>query len=184
MYVKRILGPAASIAVAAALLALFVFGLAKQSDNRSLDQAVISGKRPPAPNGSLPLLDAAGSRSLAAYRGRVVVLNFWASWCGPCADEAALLQHTQQQLQQRGSGTVLGVAYEDNTPDSLNFERRHAITYPSLRDASGTLAQKYGTKALPETFVLDRLGRVVAISRGQITQQAFLDKAIARAQQP
>ncbi|MGI8559525.1 MAG: TlpA family protein disulfide reductase [Solirubrobacteraceae bacterium] len=180
---KRFFGPAATIAAAAALVALFVFGLTRQGDNRSLDNAVAAGQRPVAPDASLQALGASGSkRSLASYRGHVVVLNFWASWCVPCAAEASLLERTQGQLAATG-GTVLGVAFEDATPDSLQFERAHKITYPSLRDSSGTLAQKYGTKALPETFVLDPHGRVVAISRGQITQQAFLDRAIAQAKQ-
>jgi len=113
-------------------------------------------------------------------RGHVVVVNFWASWCVPCAAEAPLLEHTQQLLAPSG-GTVLGIAFEDATPDSLRFERVHKITYPSLRDPAGALAHRYGTNALPETFVLDAQGRVVAVSRGEINKQAFLDQAIARA---
>lgn len=178
---KRFLGPAATIVAAAALVALFVFGLAKQGDNRSLDEAVAAGRRPVAPDTRLPMLGSGAARSLAAYRGHVVVLNFWASWCVPCAAEALLLEHAQRQLAASG-GTVLGVAFEDATPDSLKFVRDHGITYPSVRDPSGALAQKYGTKALPETFVVDPRGRVVAISRGEITQQAFLDRAITRAE--
>jgi cytochrome c biogenesis protein CcmG/thiol:disulfide interchange protein DsbE len=180
--VKRFLGPALAAAVAAAAVALLVFGLGTQGASRGLDNAVDQGRRPAAPDRTLPMLGAAGSRSLASYRGRVVVLNFWASWCDPCIAEAPLLEQAQRQLAATGAGTVLGVAYKDLTPDSLGFVHSQHLTYPSLRDSDGKLASAYGTDALPETFVLDRQSRVVAISRGQITRPAFLAQAIARAQ--
>ncbi len=169
-------------AVAAAVIALLVFGLGTQGASRSLDNAVDRGQRPAAPDRTLPILGAAGARSLASYRGRVVVVNFWASWCDPCAAEAPLLEQTQRQLAASGAGTVLGVAYKDLTPDSLSFVRTQKLTYPSLRDSAGRLASAYGTDALPETFVLDRKSRVVAISRGQITKPAFLARAITEAE--
>jgi cytochrome c biogenesis protein CcmG/thiol:disulfide interchange protein DsbE len=180
--VKRFLGPALAAVVAAAAVALLVFGLGSQGASRALDNAVDQGRRPVAPDRTLPMLGVAGSRSLASYRGRVVVLNFWASWCDPCVAEAPLLEQAQRQLAATGAGTVLGVAYKDLTPDSLGFVHRQRLTYPSLRDSDGKLASAYGTDALPETFVLDRQSRVVAISRGQITRPAFLAQAIAKAQ--
>ncbi|MEA2298897.1 MAG: cytochrome c biosis protein CcmG, thiol:disulfide interchange protein DsbE [Solirubrobacteraceae bacterium] len=178
---KRILGPALAAAVAAAAVALLVFGLGTQGASRTLDNAVDQGRLPVAPDRTLPVLGAPGSRSLASYRGQVVVLNFWASWCDPCAAEAPLLEAAQRQLVASRGGTVLGVAYKDLTPDSLGFVRTHRLTYPSLRDSDGKLAGAYGTDALPETFVLDRQSRVVAISRGQISRPAFLAAAIAKA---
>jgi cytochrome c biogenesis protein CcmG/thiol:disulfide interchange protein DsbE len=180
--VKRYLGPALAAAVAAAAVALLVFGLGSQGASRRLDNAVDQGRRPPAPDRTLPILGAPGARSLASFRGRVVVLNFWASWCTPCAAEAPMLEQVQRRLTATGTGTVLGVTFKDLTPDSLGFVRAQHLTYPSLRDGDGRLAGAYGTDALPETFVLDRQSRVVAISRGQITQAAFLTQAIAKAQ--
>ncbi len=179
---KRFLGPGLAAAVAAAAVALLVFGLGAQGASRALDNAVDRGGRPAAPDRTLPILGAAGSQSLASYRGRIVVLNFWASWCDPCVAEAPLLERVQRQLATTGTGTVLGVAYKNLTPDALGFVRAQHLTYPSLRDSQGILAGAYGTDALPETFVLDRHSRVVAISRGQITQQSFLTQAIAKAQ--
>ncbi|QEC47890.1 TlpA family protein disulfide reductase [Baekduia soli] len=170
--------------LALALVGLLVYGVVRGGEHSTLDDAVKSGKRPSAPGLTLqrPLLDGSGSRSLADYKGQVVVLNFWASWCGPCAAEAPVLERTQKQLVADHVGTVLGATYNDAIADSERFYRSHKVTYPSVRDVGTDLAQKYGTRALPETFVLDRAGKIVAISRGQINQK-FLDAAIARARQ-
>jgi len=180
--VKRVLGPVITVVVALAAVSLFVFGLSNQGASRALDNAVASGKRPVAPDRTLPLLAAPGSRSLASYRGKVLVVNFWASWCPPCAAESGILETAQHQLAANGGGTVLGVDYKDFTSDSLAFIRSHRLTYPSLLDRTGGLANAFGTESLPETFVLDRDSRVVAISRGQILQQSFLTQAIAKAE--
>ncbi|MGI8800581.1 MAG: TlpA family protein disulfide reductase [Solirubrobacteraceae bacterium] len=179
---KRVLGPALAAAVAAAAVALLVFGLGTQGASRALDNAVDRGQRPLAPDRNLPILGAPGQTSLAAYRGRVVVLNFWASWCEPCITEAPLLEQAQRRLAAHGTGTVLGVTYKDLIDKSLGFVRSQRLTYPSLRDGDGQLAGAYGTDALPETFVLDRRSRVVAINRGQILKEAFLTAAIAKAE--
>ena len=168
--------PFAAILAAAALVGLLVYGVAQRSDNRTLDQAVAKGSAPAAPDRALPVLGAQGKRTLASYRGKPVVLNFWASWCTPCKQEAPLLEKAQRRLAAHG-GTVLGVAFRDTTPDANAFVRRYGLTYPSLRDVDGKLAQDYGTRALPETFVIDADGRVRAISRGVVSQR-FLDDAL------
>ena len=167
------------IAVLGALLAgLLVYGLVQRGSDTSLDNAVRKGARPAAPDHALPRLDGAGRRSLADFRGRVVVLNFWASWCEPCRAEAPLLEGVQRRLG--GQGTVLGVTYKDYAADSRRFVQRFRLTYPNLRDDRLQLAPRYGTTALPETFVIDRRGRIVALSRGQVSK-AFLDRAVGEA---
>ena|SRR2546426_1772367 len=174
--VKRNAVPLVAILAAAALVGLLVYGVAQRGENRTLDDAVAKGQRPVAPDRSLPVLGGNGQRSLASFRGKPVVLNFWASWCSPCRLEAPLLERAQHRLAAHG-GTVLGVTFRDATPDSQDFIRRLKVNYPSLRDVDGRLAKAYGTSQLPETFVIDRSGRVAAIQRGPVNRQ-FLDQAL------
>lgn len=166
----------------AAVVGLLVYGVSTQSPVRTLDDAVARGVHPraPAAGDTLPLLSGGGRKSLASYAGKVVVLNFWASWCEPCQEEAPHLERVQHELLRHG-GTVLGVAYLDASPDSLSFVKRYRLTYPSLRDTTGGFAHAYGTNQLPETFVIDRDGHVVAILRGEASE-AFLNSAVTLAE--
>jgi cytochrome c biogenesis protein CcmG/thiol:disulfide interchange protein DsbE len=166
------------VVLAALLVGLLIYGVTQQGDDRNLEAAIKNGKRPSAPDARLPRLSGSGTQTLADYRGQVVVLNFWASWCDPCAEEAPILEDLEQRLGDKG--TVLGVTYKDYAADSRAFMRRHRLTYPSLRDDKLTLSPKYGTTGLPETFVLDKQGRIVAISRGTVTSE-FLDNAVKKA---
>ncbi|MGO9490486.1 MAG: TlpA disulfide reductase family protein [Solirubrobacteraceae bacterium] len=166
----------------ACLIGLLVYGVSNQSANRTLDNQVHEGLHPTAPDASrkLPVLGAPGVGSLASLRGKVVLLNFWASWCEPCQIEAPLLERNEGTLQRDGA-TVLGVTYLDASPDSEAFVRRYHLTYPNLRDNdNGDFAHAYGTDQLPESFIVDRSGHIVAISRGEI-EQPFINQAIALA---
>lgn len=178
---RRRLLPIAAALAGAGVIALLIYGVSAQSANRTLDELVAARHYPPAPDArrKLPRLGAPGGVSLAAFRGKVVVLNFWASWCEPCRAEAPLFERAQHQLQAAG-GTVVGVTYLDASPDSEAFVRQYGLTYPELRDTSGEFAHAYGTNQLPESFVIDRSGRIVAISRGAI-EQPFLTHALALA---
>jgi cytochrome c biogenesis protein CcmG/thiol:disulfide interchange protein DsbE len=181
--VKRSAVPITVAVLAAALIGLLVYGVAGRKVNDTLDQAVSAGKRPAAPGREvrLPSLDAAGrATALGDLKGRVVVLNFWASWCEPCKAEAPVLERAQQRLQRKG-GTVLGVTYKDFEGDSRAFVRAEKVSYPNVRDDRLKLAPEYGTTQLPETFVIDRSGKVVAMSRGQI-DQPFIDRALDAAE--
>jgi cytochrome c biogenesis protein CcmG/thiol:disulfide interchange protein DsbE len=150
-----------------------------RGEDTSLDDAVARGQRPAAPSRELPLLGATGQRSVADLKGKVVVLNFWAAWCTPCKDEAPVLHRAQERLEKAGAGTVLGVTYREASPNSLRFVREQKVPYPSVRDVEGDLADDYGTHKLPETFVIDREGRIAAIARGQV-DDATMDRMLDR----
>jgi cytochrome c biogenesis protein CcmG/thiol:disulfide interchange protein DsbE len=167
--------------LAAALIGLLVYGISHQAASRSLDDLVARGRHPLAPDATraLPVLGGDGFSSLAALRGKVVVLNFWASWCEPCQTEAPLLERAESSLS-RHDATVLGVTYLDLSKNSKSFVRQYHLTYPNLRDNDGNFAHSYGTDQLPESFVINRQGRIVAISRGEI-EEPFLQKAITLA---
>lgn len=91
-----------------------------------------------------------------------------------------MLEHAQGTLE-RHDATVLGVTYQDASPDSESFVRRYHLTYPNVRDTTGEFARSFGTRQVPESFVINRHGRVVAIARGQI-EQAFVNRALALAE--
>jgi cytochrome c biogenesis protein CcmG/thiol:disulfide interchange protein DsbE len=180
--VRRRLVPILISLAGAALVGLLIYGLGTQGGSRTLDDQVARGDYPLAPQASrmMPVLAGHGLSSLAALRGKVVVLNIWASWCKPCEAEAPLLERAQAALQ-RHDATILGITYEDASNDSEKFVRGYHLTYPDLRDFDGGFARAYGTIEVPETFVVNRQGRIVAISRGEI-EQGFLDRAIRLAE--
>jgi cytochrome c biogenesis protein CcmG, thiol:disulfide interchange protein DsbE len=133
-----------------------------------------------APNFALDLFDGSQFR-LDGARGNIVVLNFWASWCIPCRTEMPVLESAYQHY--RGQGVqVVGVDIKDTPDDARSFLQRYAATYPSGFDAQKNIYIDYGVYGLPETFVIDRSGKVVHHVIGPINQQqidAWLDRLIA-----
>lgn len=166
---RRFLLPGLVTAAAVALLALLAFGVSHQGTDSSIDSAVANGHRPVAPSAqvALPRLGTPGSTSLLSLRGKVVLVNVFASWCGPCKAEAPVLEQAQRELIKRG-GTILGVTYLDNSTDSQQFVRQQHINYPVVRDVSGSFVRSFGTTGVPESFVIDRSGRVAALRRFQL----------------
>ncbi len=168
--VKRLLAPVplAAVAIALALVALLAYGVAQNAPDKTIDDAVAAGKRIPAPALDLPRLDGAGRLSLAALRGKVVVLNFWASWCPPCRGESPILEKWHRRIAARG-GTMLGVDVLDLESDARAFVHRYGMTYPIVRDGDGGSRKAFDVYQQPDTIVIDRRGRIATVVRGPIT---------------
>jgi cytochrome c biogenesis protein CcmG, thiol:disulfide interchange protein DsbE len=176
---RRLLSPI-SIAVilgVAALVGLLAYGLSANEPDRGIERALAKGERRPAPEVELPRLSGDGKQALDDYRGRVVVLNFWASWCEPCRAESPLLERWHGRISRRG-GTVLGVDVLDVTSDAREFIRQYGLSYPMLRDRDGDALEDFGVVAYPETFVIDRRGRIAASRRGPVDER-FLRERVA-----
>jgi cytochrome c biogenesis protein CcmG, thiol:disulfide interchange protein DsbE len=171
---RRFVLPGLIVAAAVALLALLTFGVSQQTDTSSIDSQVSHGKYPVAPNSrlQLPMLGSSGRESLADFRGKVVVLNVFASWCEPCQAEAPLLSQEQHALAN-SNATLVGVTYEDDSLASEQFARRYHIDFPVLRDVSGNFVRSFGTTGVPETFVINRQGRIEALQRFPVTSKWF-----------
>ena len=160
----------------ALIVVLLGYGVAHQHGSRTLDRALADGRRPSAPDLRLARLGAQGVARAADWRGKVVVVNFWASWCTPCRDESPLLERWQKRLAGEGA-TVLGVDTQDVASDALGFARKMKLTYPLLRDRDGAAARSFGVTGYPETVVLDRRGRVAAVKRGPV-DDAFMVETV------
>lgn len=118
---------------------------------------------------------------LSDLRGNVVVLNFWASWCTPCAAEAPELEATWQAYKDRNV-VFLGVAYADNGPRSLEFMDRYGLTYMNAPDLGTRISEVYGIRGVPETFIIDPNGNVAQFIYANVNQKQLtkiLDQVLA-----
>ncbi|HEX7279955.1 MAG TPA: TlpA disulfide reductase family protein [Solirubrobacterales bacterium] len=151
------------VLAAAAVIGLLVFGLvSKGSSGISVGDA--------APTASLPRLEGEGSESLADYRGRWVLVNFWASWCLPCREEAPALERFQRE-HGGPEFTVLGIDSRDISSDGRGFVREYGLSYPQLHDGDGDAAKDYGTTGVPENFLVDPRGKVRLLWRGPVSEE-------------
>jgi cytochrome c biogenesis protein CcmG, thiol:disulfide interchange protein DsbE len=158
------------IAGVVGLLGLLAYGVASQDEDRSFEEAIARGEREDAPDIELPPLDGGAEQSLTDWRGQVVVLNYWASWCEPCKRESPLLERWHRKISKR-NGTVLGVDVLDVTSDAKDFIAKHGLTYPHLKDKDGETMDDFGVIAYPETFVIDPQGRIAATRRGEVDEE-------------
>ena len=117
--------------------------------------------------------------SLADLRGKGVVVNFWASWCDPCRDEAPILEEAWRREEANGI-VFVGLDYLDQEPAALAFMDQYQITYPSGPDVASQAARRYGILGVPETFFVDPEGNIAGQFTGPIVDAAALDEMLDR----
>jgi cytochrome c biogenesis protein CcmG/thiol:disulfide interchange protein DsbE len=121
-----------------------------------------SGSRPPhigAPAPDFTVQDAEHKVTLSDFRGQVVVLNFWATWCPPCIEETPSLVQLQKRMKDKGI-TVVGVSWDEDGEAYHKFLQDHKIDFLTVRDAAQKSSSLYGTLKIPETYIIDRKGIV------------------------
>lgn len=174
----KLVGQATAVALVAALLGLLVWKVAHQ--NAGAASKVDHGKTVSAPQFALRRLDVTGKLALRELRGKAVVLNFWASWCIPCKQEAGRLEAASRRWKARGA-VVVGVDVNDFKGDARHFLSRYGVTYPTVHDGHGVTIGPYGLTGFPETFFVDRRGQLVGQHiDGPVTNDQ-LDQNIRRA---
>jgi cytochrome c biogenesis protein CcmG/thiol:disulfide interchange protein DsbE len=155
----KLVAQGVAVAGVAALLGLLVWKVVAGGDGGAAAQ-LEEGGVVPAPALSLERLDEDGTLTLADLRGKGVVVNFWASWCIPCKDEAPFLQEVYEQNVDRGL-VVLGVDAQDFKQDARAFMERFGLTYPVVYDGRGSTLGAWGVVGFPETFFVNRDGELV-----------------------
>jgi len=167
----------AAVAGVVALAAVLVWRLSHQDNSTA--KAVLHNKIVPAPAFRLSRLGGGPPLTLASFRGKAVVINFWSSECGPCKQEMPRLQSAAQRWAANGA-VVVGVDTIDSHRAAQDFARKHGVNYPIGYDDVGELATRYGVAYTPTTFFVDRRGRIVKRVLGPVPT-AELDTQIRRA---
>jgi cytochrome c biogenesis protein CcmG/thiol:disulfide interchange protein DsbE len=159
--------PRALLLLAPVIAVLVILGVAtyRKADVPQVGERV--------PDFTAELLAGDGTLALSDLRGRPVVINFWASWCGPCEDEAPLFKRAHETYGDRIA--FLGVDIKDARPDALEFVARHGLDFPSVRDETQVIYAAYGLTGQPETFFVDAEGILVEHVPGPVDEERLFD---------
>lgn len=170
MNFRRFIVPGTVILVIVGFVALLSVGLfMKEPLTGASGSARVSR---PAKDFTLPLFSG-GEITLSNLKGKPVVINFWASWCPPCRDEAPILEKVWQLYRERGV-TFIGVDIQDKEEDALAYIEEFGITYPNGRDLNGRITIDYGVGGIPVTFFIDRDGLIVSRWVGAINEDLLV----------
>lgn len=186
----RLLGRAAAAVCVGLLIALLVYGLMAKAPNTGIDDSLAQSRAIAAPGFELSVLaDGTLGRGLSAklqpaladrrialeeLRGTPVVVNFWASWCVPCRQEAPLLERSWRDARGRGV-LFVGLNMQDLTEDAREFMREFGVSYLNVRDPTNRVARRWGVTGLPETFFVTKRGEVVGHVIGVISEAQLRD---------
>jgi cytochrome c biogenesis protein CcmG, thiol:disulfide interchange protein DsbE len=162
----------AALALVLGLLGLLVWKIVS-------DEGAVARVGEPVPRFDLPNLDDSRRIAVADHIGTPMVINFWATWCGPCRSEAPLLEDAWRKY--KGRVVFIGVDTRDFTGDAKRFIEKYELTYPIAYDGPAKLWEPWGLTGLPETFFVDRDGRIVEHRVGEFTEPEELDDAIQKA---
>jgi len=152
------------VVVILALLTLFAFGLRLRASGRV--------DRGPAPDFSLQLFNG-DKVTLSDLQGQPVVLNFWASWCKPCAEEAPVLEEVWRSYKDQGV-VFIGIDYVDTEPDALAYLERFDITYPNGPDLGTRISTAYRMQGVPETFFITKDGNILDVYIGALPRSTLI----------
>jgi cytochrome c biogenesis protein CcmG/thiol:disulfide interchange protein DsbE len=183
----------AVVSVVVALLGLLAWATLSAGKGNALVARIAAGEAPSAPPFSLEVLwpraetwPVSARRRLAdgrvdvdELRGRPVVINFWASWCIPCRDEAPILNASARA--HTGEVVFLGIDVQDLSDDALVFSREFNTPYVSVQDRGNRAYEDYGLSGVPETYYIDRRGRIVAHSPGPVSRGSLEAGIVAAA---
>ncbi len=167
----------AAVAVVVALLGLLIWKVAQGESEVTAELA--RGGTPAAPPFTLERLDGKGDLAIESLRGKTVVLNFWASWCGPCRDEMPLLQQGSERWKERNV-VFVGIDIDDLRSDARSFLERFGVTYVNVYDGKSSTVGRYGATGVPETYFIDADGRIRWRIAGPVVESADLDEGIER----
>ena len=172
---------AGAVIVLLGLVGLLGLRLVQKDKGADFVSAISKGTQPAAPAFDLPSLTTPSKVSLTSLRGKVVVVNFWASWCVGCQDEADDLNALAARWKSKGV-VFVGVDAQDLSSDARSFAKAHDVRYDLVHASDDSIKDRYGVTGFPETFVIGKNGRALFhLNVNRLASSETLDGALGRA---